>query len=160
METSVRFRVLNQSVAIFIGLPAVLFILISVKRKVIVVNKVIPCVIRWVDINHFHFTGICLPKHFQHVEVIALNVKVPCMVEVHTFFPTWAQRFSGRHISQMCMNLLVRPCELIAFFALVYHVGRQFVTQFLEVNAQHRLAILIFVFRYALRKQPRNLVYV
>ena len=160
METSVRFRVLNQSVAIFIGLPAVLFILISVKRKVIVVNKVIPCVIRWVDINHFHFTEICLPKHFQHVEVIALYVKVPCMVEVHTFFPTWAQRLVGRRISQVCVSFLVRPSELVAFLTVVYYVGRQFVTQFLEVNAQHRLAILIFVFRYALRKQPRNLVYV
>lgn len=60
----------------------------------------------------------------------------------------------------MCMSLLVRPSELVAFFTVVYYVGRQFVTQFLEVNAQHRLAILIFVFRYALRKQPRNLVYV
>ena len=160
METSVRFRVLNQSVAIFIGLPAVLFILISVKRKVIVVNKVIPCVIRWVDINHLHLAKISFPKHFQHVEVIALNVKVPCMVKVNTFFPTRTQGLCGRCICQMCMSLLVRPCELIAFFALVYHVGRQFVTQFLEVNAQHCLAILIFVFRYALRKQPRNLVYV
>ena len=82
------------------------------------------------------------------------------MVEVHTFFPARAQRLVGRRISQVCVSFLVRPSELVAFLALVYHVGRQFVTQFLEVNAQHRLAILIFVFRYALRKQPRNLVYV
>ncbi len=124
MKTPVGFRVLNQSVTIFISLPAVLFILISVKRKVIVVNKVIPCVIRWVDINHFHFTEICLPKHFQHVEVIALNVKVLCMVEVHTFFPARVQRLVGRRISQVCVSFLVRPSELVAFLTVVYYVGR------------------------------------
>jgi len=82
------------------------------------------------------------------------------MVEVHTFSPARAQRLVGRRISQVCVSFLVRPSELVAFLTVVYYVGRQFVTQFLEVNAQHCLAILIFVFRYALRKQPRNLVYV
>ena len=82
------------------------------------------------------------------------------MVEVHTFLPAGAQSLGSRRVSQVRVGLLVRPGELVALLAVVYHVGRQFVAQLLKVNAQYRLAVLVLALRHTLRKQPRYLVYV
>ena len=74
METSGWFRVLNQSVTILISLAAVLLIIVRILREVVIVNKVVARVVRWVYINHLHLAQIGFPKHFQHVQVIALNI--------------------------------------------------------------------------------------
>ena len=160
MEAPIRFCILHQAVALFIGLAAILLIFIGVLREVIVVHKVIPRVIRRVNINHLHFSKIRFPNHFQHIKVIALDVKVLRMVEVYAFFPTRAQRLVGWRVGQVRMGFLVRPRKLITFFSVINHISRQFITQLLKVNAKHRLSVLILALRHTLWKQTRYLVYV
>ena len=48
------------------------------------INKVITCIVRRININHLHLTQIRLLKEFENFEVIALNIKVLGVVPIHT----------------------------------------------------------------------------
>ena len=34
-------------------------------REIILINKIITCVIRWIDVYHFDFPEICIPQDFR-----------------------------------------------------------------------------------------------
>ena len=108
-------------------------------RKVIVINKIVTRVIRGVNINHLDFAKISLTDNFQYIKVVALNVEILRVVEVHTFLTAGTERLCGRRICQVCVRSLVRPCELVAFLALVNHVGGQLIAQLLEVYLKDSL---------------------
>ena len=118
-------------------------------RKVIVINKIVTRVIRGVNINHLDFAKISLTDNFQYIKVVALNVEILRVVEVHTFLTAGTERLCGRRICQVCVRSLVRPCELVAFLALVNHVGGQLIAQLLEVYLKDSLLappLLTFVY--------------
>lgn len=77
---------------------------------------------------------IGLFKAFQHIEVVALDVKVLCGVEVHAFLRAWAQRGADGRISSKYRLALVGPSELIALFVAFYNIGRQQLAQLVKVN--------------------------
>ena len=77
---------------------------------------------------------IGLFKAFQHIEVVALDVKVLCGVEVHAFLRAWAQRGVDGRIGSKDGLALVGPSKLIALFAAFYNIGRQQLAQFVKVN--------------------------
>ncbi len=56
------------------------------------------------------------------------------------------------------MSLFVRPCELITFLTIVNHIGRQLITQFVEINPKHNPAVFVLMLSHTLRKQLRNLL--
>ena len=50
------------------------------------INKVITCIVRRININHLYLTQIRLLEKFKHFEVITLNIKVLGIVPIHTIF--------------------------------------------------------------------------
>ena len=48
------------------------------------INKVITCIVRWININHLHLTQIRLLKEFEHFEVVTLDIKVLGIVPIYT----------------------------------------------------------------------------
>lgn len=77
---------------------------------------------------------IGLFKAFQHIEVVALDVKVLCGVEVHALLRTWAQRGVDGGIGSKDCLALVGPGKLIALFVAFYNFGRQQLAQFVKIN--------------------------
>lgn len=77
---------------------------------------------------------IGLFKAFQHIEVVALDVKVLCGVEVHALLLAWAQRGVDGRIGSKDSLALVRPSKLIALFVAFYNIRRQQLAQFVKVN--------------------------
>ena len=77
---------------------------------------------------------IGLFKAFQHIEVVALDVKVLCGVEVYTFLRTWAQCRVYWRIGCKDSLALVGPSKLIALFIAFYDFGRQQLAQLVKVN--------------------------
>ena len=77
---------------------------------------------------------IGLFKAFQHIEVVALDVKVLCSVEVHTFLRAWAQCRVDGCIGSKDSLALVGPSKLVALFVAFYNIGRQQLAQLVKVN--------------------------
>ena len=75
-----------------------------------------------------------LLKAFQHIEVVALDVKVLCGVEVHALLWAGAQRGVDGGIGSKDSLALVGPSKLIALFVAFYNIGRQQLAQLVEVN--------------------------
>lgn len=77
---------------------------------------------------------IGLLKAFQHIEVVALDVKVLCGVEVHTLLWAGAQRGVDGRIGSKDSLALVGPSKLVALFVAFYNIGRQQLAQLVKVN--------------------------
>ena len=73
-------------------------------------------------------------KAFQYIEVVALDVKVLCRVEVYTLLTAWAQGSIDRCIGSKDSLALVGPSKLIALFIAFYNFGRQQLAQLVKVN--------------------------
>lgn len=73
-------------------------------------------------------------KAFQHIEVVTLDVKVLCRVEVYTLLTARAQGSIDRRIGCKDSLALVGPSKLIALFVAFYDFGRQQLAQLVKVN--------------------------
>ena len=60
MKPAIAFCIGNKAVPFFILLSAIVHILTSRLREVIIIHKVIASVIRWININHFYLAEIVL----------------------------------------------------------------------------------------------------
>lgn len=77
---------------------------------------------------------IGLLKAFQHIEVVAFDVKVLCGVEVHALLRAGAQRGVDGRIGSKDSLALIGPSKLIALFIAFYNIGRQQLAQFVKIN--------------------------
>lgn len=77
---------------------------------------------------------IRLLKAFQNIEVVALDVKVLCGVEVHALLWAGAQRGVDGCIGSKDSLALVGPSKLVALFVAFYNIGRQQLAQFIKIN--------------------------
>ncbi len=122
MKTTVTLGIslhrVNDLVTLFIKQSICLFKFVTTLCEIIIINKVITCVIRWVYVNYLHFAKISLAQHFQYIKVIALNIKILRMVKIHTFLTTRTECHCSGNICQAICYTLVRPSELIAFLTL------------------------------------------
>ena len=77
---------------------------------------------------------IGLLKAFQHIEVVALDVKVLCGIEVHALLRAGAQGGAEGCIGSKDSLALVGPSKLVALFVAFYNIGRQQLAQLFKVN--------------------------
>lgn len=73
-------------------------------------------------------------KAFQYIEVVTLDVKVLCRVEVYALLTARAQGSIDRCIGSKDSLALVGPSKLIALFVAFYNFGRQQLAQLVKVN--------------------------
>ena len=74
MVTTIGIRILDKAITQFIHISSGFIFLFLRTGKVIVIHKVIPRIVRRININHLHLTEIRLLEQFQHFEVVALNI--------------------------------------------------------------------------------------
>ncbi len=147
MKAAITFSIalhwINKLVAFFIKGTTCSLEVITRLCEIIIIDEIIACIIGWINVNHFDTTEIGFAKDFEDIEVIALDIQIFRGVEVNRFFTTRTQSFINRLVGKTGSRSLIRPRELIAFFAIVEHIVRQFRTELVEVDSQLRLAILI-----------------
>ena len=158
MKSSVTFVIdthIKKHISVFIILPACL-------RKdtlcciiIVIINKsVVSGVVRWVYVNHLHPAEIRFLEQFQHFKIIALNVEVLRAVEVYALLTAGAQRCGNGSIRRKDSFLLVRPCELIAFFPAVNYTGVNLLHEYVLVNSTDYFAGYgVDGFSYCVREQ-------
>ena len=143
MEAAVALGVGHKAVALLVLLPAVVNIVAGGLGEVVVIHEVVARVVGRVNVNHLHLAEVVLAQQLQHFEVVALNVEVLRVVEVHAFLAAGAQRVGGRRIGQADGVALVGPGELVAFLGAFHDVLREFLPELVEVNRRFRLPVLV-----------------
>ena len=119
METTIAFGISNKPIALFIILPTICKIFFATFSKIIIVNKIVTRIIRWVNINHFNFAKIGFLQKFKYVKIVAFNIKVFGIIKINAFFFARTERCRYRRISKKDRFFLIWPSELIAFFLIV-----------------------------------------
>ena len=102
--------------------------------KMIMINKVITCIVRRININHLHLTQIRLLEKFKHFEVISLNIKVLGVVPIHTILLYRTQCFLSRLQNFGTSCLLANPVELIRFGGILHGIVTKELAKHVKVN--------------------------
>lgn len=76
MILPIAFIILHHTISFFIGLPTITCIFSSTLREIIFIDKVVACIIGWIDINHLDLAEIRLPQELQGIEIVALDVDI------------------------------------------------------------------------------------
>ena len=58
MKTAISIRILEHTITIFIVHATVLLIIYRGLLKIVSIDKIVASIVRWIDIDHFHFTKI------------------------------------------------------------------------------------------------------
>ena len=105
--------VLQDHIPVFIEHPTLAPELTRCLTEVILVDKIVARVIRWINVDHLHFAKIVFSKNLEYLKVITLNVEIPCVIEIHTALPVWSKSHIGWRICYSHSLTLPRPSELI-----------------------------------------------
>ena len=158
MKSAVAFGVLKKLVAVIVELSAAVKIIVSIFCKIIIVDKVIACVVRWINVYHFDLAKISFLQKFEDIKVIALYVEIFGVVKINAFLTAGAESFSNRGICKQYRLFLVRPSELITFLFAVNNVGVYFLHKHVLVNGTDNFACgFIYCFGNCIREQLREL---
>ena len=117
VEPAVAFGVdlvvLQDHIPVFIEHPALVSELAGGLAEVILIDKVVASVVRRIDVDHLDLSKIVLPKKFEHLKVVTLNVEIPGVVEVHAALSVRPESHIARSVGDPHSLTLPRPCELI-----------------------------------------------
>ena len=134
MVTTIRIRILDKAITLFIHISSKQIFLRLRTGKVIVIHEVIPRVIRRVDINHLHLTEIRLLQQFQHFEVVALDIEVLRSVPIHAILLDRTECLVDRAQHFGTSRLLAHPVELVGFRSIFDGIIAQQLAQDVKVN--------------------------
>ena len=134
MVSTIRIRILDKAITQFIHISSKQVFLSLRTGKVIVIHKVIPRIIRRVDIYHLHLTEIRLLKQFQHFEVIALDIEVLRSVPIHAILLDRTERLVDRAQHFGASRLLAHPVELVGLRSIFHGIIAQQLAQDVKVN--------------------------
>lgn len=118
VEARVGFVVDLHAVAVLIDMAAFLFVFVEALLEVVIVDEVIPRIIRRIDVNHLDLAEVAFLQQLERVEVVALDVEVLRRVPVLAFFFDRAQRFLDGRVRLDKGGLFAYPGEFIRFLAL------------------------------------------
>lgn len=91
MVSSVAFKVDYQPTTIFVKVSAFCCVFCMSLREIIVIDEIVPCVVRRIDIDEPYLACICTSKDFKRFEIVALNIQVVRIFPVHTALSLWSQ---------------------------------------------------------------------
>ncbi len=134
MISTIRICILTISITQFIHISSKQVFLSLRTGKVIVIHKVIPRIIRRIDINHLHLAEIRLLQQFQHFEVVALNIEVLRSVPIHAILLDRTERLVDRAQHFGTSRLLAHPVELVGFGSIFHGIIAQQLAQDVKVN--------------------------
>ena len=143
MESTIAFGILNKAITFLVIIPTLHSPNSTLNTKVIIINKVIPRIIRRVYINHFYLAEVCLLQKLQYLKVVALDIEVFSIVKINAFFSARAERFVYRCIGKKNRFFLVGPSKLIAFFVTVNDLAGNLLHKYILINSTDYLAVFV-----------------
>ena len=152
MKASVCIGVFNHSVAVFVNFACHVCVFFTRHFEIIVINKIVACIVRWVNINHFDFAKIAFLQKFQNFQIIPLNIEVFGAVPVYRFLFARAESLADRLV---CFNdclFFANPCKFIGFIALNDFIGKH-LFQHIKVDRLFQLAVFVRRFGDTVREQ-------
>ena len=164
MEAAVAVGVLDELIALTVVLIAPAHVAVHVLGEIVLIHEIIAGVVGWVDVDHLHLAKVRFPQELEHVQIVALDIQIlavpaagravaPNAVRLYR-----SQRRRNGRIRRQHRLLLIRPCELIAFFTPVHHVRVDLLHQNILVNRPHHFARgLVNRLRNRIRKKRRQL---
>ena len=64
MKATIALCILHKLIAFFIILTTIMDILLLIFVKIVIIYKIVTCIVRWINIYHFHLTKIIFPQQF------------------------------------------------------------------------------------------------
>ena len=110
MKPTIFLRILHQPISFFIGLSAVSYIVCCLLRKVIFIDEVIACVVRWINVYHLHLAQVGFPQNFQGVQIIPFDVNIFRVYPPD--FPSRPTDFSRSSLRVLVVGSLARRMAL------------------------------------------------
>ena len=163
MKSAIALCILYKPISVLILLTTIVYIVSCCLYTIILIYKVISCIIRWIDINHLHFSKICLPQDFQGVEVIAfdiyifaINIPPLCTIATDRFFPINSQCFGNGLICKHDGFPFIWPGKLIAFLPIIYDLRIDFLHEHIFINGSDHVSLFIDGFCDRIGKQGRQ----
>ena len=115
------------------------------------IHKIIPRIIRWVNINHLDLTHIRVLEQLQYFKIVSLNIKVLRFVPVHTLFGTRAQSLIDRCSRLLQGSTFTHPSKVIHFGSILHGFVPKKLTKFVEINYTMYFSIIALCLREARR---------
>ena len=157
VETTIALSVLHHAVSVFIELSAARKVFLRALSKIVLIHEVVARVVGRVYVDHLDLAEIGLLQELQHFQIIALDIEIFGVVEVHAFLTAGAQSFGNGSVCKQDRLLLVRPCKLIPLLPTVHHLDSDLLHQHILVNGTNHLAVLVNRLRHGVREQLRQL---
>lgn len=147
MKAAIAFSIalhrINQLVSFFIeGSTGCLEVFTSL-GEIVIIDEVIACVIGRVYVNHLDCAQVILSEYFEHIKIIALDVKIFCVPKIQGSIKVGTKSLIVSLICKARRSTLIRPSELIAFLCTVEQILRQLIAELVEINGKFRLAVFI-----------------
>lgn len=159
MKSPIAFCIFKQPIIILIQHSYLLIFVLLAMLKIIPVNKILPSIIRRININHLDLAEIALLQDFQDFQIIALDIEVLRGIPVAAVCFYRAQRFGDRPRRFGHSRLFTNPCKFIALVA-VHYIPAQKLLQNLKIDPAFDFPILAPHLRDCRGEQSRNFVYV
>ena len=118
MVSTIGVCILNIAITQFIYIACKQIFLCLSTGKVIVIYKVIPRIVRRVDIYHLHLTEIRLLQQFQHFKVVAFNIEILRVIPIHAILLYRTKCLVDRTQHFGTCFLLAHPVELVCLSSI------------------------------------------
>ena len=119
------------------------------------INKVLACIVRWVNINHINLAKIRLLQYLEDFKVVPCNKDILRLVKINTFLKIWSESLAGRFTCLRNRSVFADPGKLIGLSPL-YNLSWKKLTKFFKVNGRTQPTIFITTFCQNLRKKLTN----
>ena len=151
MKATIAFRVRNKPVAFFIILTAIIHIVRRTLGKIVLIDKIISCIVRRINVDHLDFAQIGFLQELQYFQIISLDVEV---FTVKTAGRTVLAYTVGHHRAQRCCDgricrqhclFLVRPCKLVTLLPTLHDGIGKLLPQNIKINSVFYFAVTFYL---------------
>ncbi len=133
MKSTIRLSISYHPIPLFVSFARSTLIGFLFGGEVVFIDKIIPGVVGRVDVDHFHLPEVGFLEELEGVEVVAFDVEVFCVLEIHRLLAAGAQRQGDGRVRQRERLALAGPIEAVAFLRAFDEIGGEFLFQQIEL---------------------------
>ena len=147
----IQFQLANDLVALIIVVSAGGVPFLIPNSKFIIINKVIPRIIRRINIDHLDLAQIGLLQEFQYFQIIALDIEVFTVkaagraVLANAICHNGTQGCRDGRICRQHRLFLIRPCKLVALLPTLHDGIGKLLPQNVKINGVFYLAVAFYL---------------
>ena len=143
MEASVGLGVGDESSAGFVLLGGLEEVVLHAVGEVVVVDEVVARVVGRVDVDHLDLAEVGLLQELEDFEVVALDVEVFRLLEIHALGFAGAQRLVDGRVGGGDGFALAGPVERVALDGAFDDAAGKLLAQEIEIDGTAGLALVV-----------------